>query len=94
MSYTFHQTGAQIQDILDKVSQYPTLTYSGTISSLPVTISKTGMTTNHRVVSSVLGTPSAQTSDWTITSASGQFTISGSISGSTEITLVFLNVTG
>ena len=92
MSYTFHQTGAQIQDILDRVSSYPTLSASVTITSLPVTISKTGMTANHRVVCADLGTPSAQTSDWTITTAEGQFTVSGSISGSTTLDLVFLNV--
>ena len=89
MSYTFTQTGAQIQDIFDRLSQYPTLKDTITVTSLPVTISKTGMTAYHEVVEAVIGTPSVQTSDWTVTTASGSYTISGGINGQTTVILKF-----
>lgn len=40
------------------------------------------------VIDSTLGTPSAQTGDWTVTTAANSVTIAGSISGSTTLTLV------
>ena len=89
MSYQLTQTGVQVQNILDRVSLYPTLKDSFTVSSLPITRSKTGMTANHELVEAVLGTPSAQLSDWTITTAAGSYTLAGTLSGSTTITLKF-----
>lgn len=64
---------------------------SSSFSSLPQTISNANITADHVVVNSVLSNPSAQTGDWTVTTAAGSLTISGSISGSTTITL-YLNV--
>jgi len=61
----------------------------GTISSLPITINDSNITSDMVVIESVLGTPSAQTGDWTITTANGSVTISGSISGSTTLMLYF-----
>lgn len=60
---------------------------SSSFSSLPQTISNTKIKSNHVVVNSVLSNPSAQTGDWTVTTSDGSLTISGSISGSTTITL-------
>lgn len=54
---------------------------------LPQTISNDAITADMVVVNSVLGTPSAQTSDWTVTTSAGSLDISGSISGSTTLTL-------
>ena len=65
---------------------------SGSFSSLPQTITNAKITSKHVVVNSVLSNPSAQISDWTVTTASGSLTISGSISGTTTITL-YLNTT-
>lgn len=62
----------------------------GTISSLPVTINNTSVTEDMVVLQSTLGTPSAQTGDWTVTTAAGSLTISGSISGSTTLTLYLM----
>ena len=62
----------------------------GTISSLPATISNANVESDMVVLQSVLGTPSAQTGDWTVTTASGSLTISGSISGSTTLTLYLM----
>lgn len=62
----------------------------GTISSLPVTKTATGVTAKMVVAASELGTPSAQTGDWTITTAADSVTISGTISGSTTVKLVLI----
>ena len=56
-------------------------------SSLPQTVSNAAITSDHVVVNSVLGTPSAQTGDWTVTTSAGSLTIAGTISGSTTLTL-------
>jgi len=64
---------------------------SSSFSSLPVTISDSNITADHVVVNSVLSNPAAQTGDWTVTTSTGSLTISGSISGSTTVTL-YLNV--
>ena len=59
-------------------------------SSLPQTITNGNITSDMVVVNSVLGTPSAQTSDWTVTTADGSATVAGSISGSTTLTLYLM----
>lgn len=56
-------------------------------SSLPQTVNNSAITADHVVVNSVLGTPSAQTGDWTVTTGAGTLTVSGSMSGSTTLTL-------
>lgn len=63
---------------------------SSSFSSLPLTISNSYITSDHVVINSVLSNPSAQTGDWTVTTNSGSLTISGSISGSTTVTLYLL----
>lgn len=57
------------------------------VSSLPITISDSRILAKHKVVNSVLSNPSSQTGDWTVTTSAGSLTISGSISGTTDITL-------
>lgn len=59
-------------------------------SSLPQTITNANITGDMVVVNSVLGTPSAQTSDWTVTTSNGSATVAGSISGSTTLTLYLM----
>ena len=56
-------------------------------SSLPATFYETAVTADHVCIKAELGTPSAQTGDWTVTTSAGELTISGSISGSTTATL-------
>lgn len=58
------------------------------ISSLPTTISDNSIIADHVVIESTLSNPSAQTGDWTVTTSAGTATISGTISGTTDITLV------
>lgn len=60
-------------------------------SSLPQTKSDSRITSDHVVVSSTFGTPSAMTSDLSWTTSDGSITISGSISGSTTLTLILAN---
>lgn len=58
------------------------------VSSLSTTITDANITSKHVVVSSTLSNPAAQTGDWTVTTVSGSLSIAGSISGTTDITLV------
>ena len=57
-------------------------------SSLPVTVTDSAISNAHVVLRETLSNPSAQTSDWTVTTAEGSLTISGGISGSTEVSLI------
>ena len=61
----------------------------GTVSSLPVSVSDDKIVAEHIVKPGdcLLGTPSAQTSDWTVTTQDGSLSVSGSISGSTTATI-------
>ena len=59
-------------------------------SSLPKTVSNANITSDMVVVNSTLGTPSAQTDDWTVSTSSGSLTISGSIRGTTTATLYLM----
>lgn len=63
-----------------------TITLSA-VSALPFTHTNPSIMAEHKVVHSVMSNPSAQTSDWTVTTEAGSLTISGTISGSTDITL-------
>jgi hypothetical protein len=57
-------------------------------SSLPQTVNDSRITEAHVLFQAELGTPSAQTGDWTVNTADGSVTVSGSISGSTTLKLV------
>lgn len=56
-------------------------------NSLPQTISNSNIESDMVAVNSVLSNPSAQASDWTVTTSSGSLTIAGSINGSTTMTI-------
>lgn len=76
----------------DSKGKSGTLVVSKTgITSLPTTISNSGISSNHVVVKSVLSNPSAQLADWEVNTSDGSLTISsdtsGAISGTTDITL-------
>lgn len=74
-------------DLSAAVDAVKLLVVSGNISDSSRTISNAGITADMVVANAVIGTPSAQTGDWTVTTAAGSVTISGPISGSTTITL-------
>lgn len=64
------------------------------VSSLPQTISNSKITASMKVVHSVLSNPSAQVDDWTATTSAGSVSITGSISGTTNITLYLSELRG
>lgn len=59
-------------------------------SSLPKVITNENVTSDMVVVNSILGTPSAQTDDWSVATYDGSLKITGSISGSTTIMLYLM----
>lgn len=74
--------------IYKMMEEFPTkVITTDTFSSLPHTYSNTKIKAHHVVVDSQLSNPSAQTGDWTVTTANGSMTIAGSISGSTTLTV-------
>ncbi len=84
---------AAINEVNTKVSKTEVLIINvASFSSLPQTASDANIESDMVVVNSVLGTPSAQTGDWTITTSNGSLTISGTsaISGSTTLTLYLM----
>lgn len=85
-------TYTQLAEVVDReIESLGTLVIeTGTISSLPTTVTDDRIADDMVVVNSVLSVPSAQTGDWTVTTSDGSLTISGTISGSTTLTL-YLN---
>ena len=77
-----------IYDNANDIAELPVLVVDcGTVSSLPVTITNAEITDDMVAMKADLGTPSAQTSDWTVDTTDGSLTISGTVSGSTTLTL-------
>ena len=63
------------------------LVIENTVSSLPATINDPKITSDMVVIKSELGTPTAQTSDWTVETSDGSLTILGTVSGATTVKL-------
>lgn len=61
----------------------------GTITSLPATIEDENITEDMVLLAYALGTPSAMGSNWSVATDDGEIEITGTISGSTTLTLVF-----
>ena len=79
-----------INEIFDMaVTNEPLELSKSSVSSLPTTISAAEITADMKCKPGdiLLSNSAAMTGDWTITTASGSVTISGSISGTTDITL-------
>lgn len=86
-----YQTGLQVQAALTAYKNVYRIDLPS-FSSLPLTFSNSKITADHEIINSVLGTPTAQASDWTLTPTAGSATLSGSISGSTTLTLYIAEV--
>ena len=71
-----------------------TVIKTDSFSSLPLTITNPAIKSSHVVIKEVLSNPSAQTSDWSVTSYDGSLTITGSISGSTDIQMYLMELDG
>lgn len=82
-------------DIPAQIAKMPPLEISfGTISSLPATVTNSKITDTMVCLpgNCLIGTPAAQTGDWTITTSNGSVTLSGTISGSTAVTVWLTDV--
>lgn len=60
------------------------------VSSLPITIQNDVINADDVVVNTLLSNPSAQTANWTVETFTGSLTISGAISGTTDITIYLM----
>lgn len=80
---------AKLKSYFDPIYKCLVVTASS-VSSLPATISNAGITASMVCVKAELSNPSAQSGDWTVTTASGSATVSGTISGTTDITLYLM----
>lgn len=81
------------EELTPQISNMAVLVVSiPSFSSLPLAVSNANITNDMVVVNSELGTPSAQTDDWTITTTDGSIEIgpSGTISGSTTLKLYLM----
>lgn len=82
--YEGASTGAQIDA---EVQQGLVTVNCGTISSLPFTKTNANILPNHVVLSFVIGSPSAMGSQWTVETAAGSLTITGTLLRSTSLIL-------
>lgn len=96
-NYAGSSLGGGTQSIKDAIDSLKSLLDSegvievasaNTFNYLPITLFDSKITDSHVVVESVLSNPTAQTSDWTVTTSNGSVTIDGTISGDTNITLI------
>jgi len=80
----------QIKAIVDRSNDpLPLEVSKANVSSLPTTITNAAITSDMKVKpgDAYLSNPAAQTGEWTVTTSTGAVTISGSISGTTNVTL-------
>ena len=82
LAETVAETVAELREVL--VVEF------SSFSSLPLTKTNSNITSDMVVVNSLLGTPSAQTGDWTVTTSNGYVSVAGDISGSTTLTLYLM----
>lgn len=87
---------SQIKTLANEKADKPLVITLPNVSSSKLVFTSTdvseiaNVTADHVVIESVLSTPSAQVSDWTVTTASNSIIISGSISGTTNLTLTLI----
>lgn len=80
-------TTAFVQDALSASSSIIKVN-CGTISSLPTTVNSAMITSDMELIRAELGTPTAQASDWTVTTANGSVTVSGTVVANENTTLI------
>jgi len=83
----FSGAGTYIDSVLKDRALEITLS---SVSSLPQTVSNANVESDMVVIKSYLSNPAVQTGEWSVSTSNGSFTVSGSISGTTNITLYFL----
>ena len=83
----FSGAGTYIDSVLKDRALEITLS---SVSSLPQTVSNANVESDMVVIKSYLSNPAAQTEEWSVSTSNGSLTVSGSISGTTNITLYLL----
>ena len=83
----FSGAGTYIDSVLKDRALEITLS---SVSSLPQTVSNANVESDMVVIKSYLSNPAAQTGEWSVSTSNGSLTVSGSISGTTNITLYLL----
>lgn len=76
-----------IAELREQKQDKPLMISLGSISALPITQNNADIESDMVCTYWLLSNPSAQSSDWTVTTADGSVTVSGIISGTTDITL-------
>jgi len=88
---TYEQIPTRVSALETKTDKLEVLVIDcGTVSSLPKTVTDASIEDDMVVLNSEIGTPSAQTGDWTVTTSAGSLTVSGTISGSTTLKLYLM----
>lgn len=88
---TYEQIPNKVSTLETKTDKLEALVIDcGTVSSLPKTVTDANIDDDMVVLNSEIGTPSAQTGDWTVTTSAGSLTVSGTISGSTTLKLYLM----
>lgn len=88
---TYEQIPSKVSTLETKTDKLEVLVIDcGTVSSLPKTVTDANIEDDMVVLNSEIGTPPAQTGDWTVTTSAGSLTVSGTISGSTTLKLYLM----
>lgn len=88
---TYEQIPSKVSTLETNVGKLEALVIDcGTVSTLPKTVTDANIEDDMVVLNSELGTPSAQTGDWTVATSAGSLTVSGTISGSTTLKLYLM----
>jgi len=88
-----NQTRDYINSLVTSLNRNMLLVEIPSLNELPRTVINSKITDKHVVLHMTLGTPAAQTGEWTVETENGSLTISGNISGSTTIQLVLGEIT-
>ena len=72
----------------DEIDKRIVLISCGTISSQSTTVSNVKITAKHVVLCAIFGTPGNQVGDWSVETFDGSLTVTGTIGGSTTLTLI------
>lgn len=92
-STTMAATAAAVKTAYDNGGAKLLRVTASAISSLPTTINDARITAEMRVIQYTISSPNVQASDWTVTTAAGTATISGTMgTGSTDIELILTEV--
>lgn len=86
-----YQTAADITSLIETyLTLLPLKVTIPNVSSLPTTVTVPRINAQYVVIESTLSNAAAQIGDWTVTTGTSSLTVSGAISGTTDITLLLM----